>query len=327
MFCSNCGNKLNSDEKFCSVCGFKIKGKNTTKNELKKPKERKKLVKNEDVSIQDLTKYLQNVKMLETRKFALINSIDIIDEDITTNLPNQIKTNNNYTLKNESESSKKTVITFLAVFFGGVIPLGIIGNLSDILCLIMFPIWIIASIVLPIKCSRTEKKKIREYNKNMEIEKEKNKNEVIVFNNNIQNEIESLKSKRDEIEIELDKTNNLLNELYELDFIHKKYQGNFVAIVSFLEYFDTGRCDTLQGYTGAYNIYENEIRQNTIISQLDDILYSLEQIKQNQFAVYCAIQDGNKLTKSLLESNKKIADNSRMAAENSEITNYLMLYN
>ena len=58
----------------------------------------------------------------------------------------------------------------------------------------------------------------------------------------------------------------------------------------FFEYLSAGRCDALEGTYGAYNLYESECRANLIISQLNQIFESLEQIKKNQFTVYNELQ-------------------------------------
>ena len=48
----------------------------------------------------------------------------------------------------------------------------------------------------------------------------------------------------------------------------------------------SGRCTSLTGADGAYNIYESEIRMNRVIAQLDTVISSLEEIKQNQYMMY-----------------------------------------
>ena len=62
-----------------------------------------------------------------------------------------------------------------------------------------------------------------------------------------------------------------LVSFYSKNIIYPKYRG-LVPIAAFYEYFNSGRCDTLTGHEGAYNIYETEIRMNIIIAKLDDCL-------------------------------------------------------
>ena len=90
----------------------------------------------------------------------------------------------------------------------------------------------------------------------------------------------------------MNKLNQPLKELkasmikyYSLDIIFPKYH-NLPALTSIYEYLTSGRCEKLTGPDGAYNLYESELRQNTIVSQLNVIISNLEQIRQNQYTLY-----------------------------------------
>ena len=90
----------------------------------------------------------------------------------------------------------------------------------------------------------------------------------------------------------LDETRALLARHYAENLIYPKYL-NLPALTSIYEYFITGRCEGLTGPYGAYNLYEDEIRKDTVISQLNRVIENLEQIRQNQYMLYtqvCAIQ-------------------------------------
>ena len=82
------------------------------------------------------------------------------------------------------------------------------------------------------------------------------------------------------------------NELYAYEIIFGKYR-NFIALSSFYEYLMSGRCSTLEGPDGAYNIYEAEIRADQVIAQLSDVLTSLEKIKNNQYMAYSQLSSIN----------------------------------
>lgn len=111
---------------------------------------------------------------------------------------------------------------------------------------------------------------------------------------------------------------NALEQLYNLDIIFPKYR-NFVAISQIYEYYMSGRCTELEGHEGAYNIFENEVRQDIIILQLNNISNQLEQIKQNQYLIYQAITQTN-ITLSKIESNTEaIAYNTSVIAANTAI--------
>ena len=83
----------------------------------------------------------------------------------------------------------------------------------------------------------------------------------------------------------LQETKDVLFGLYKKDYIYSKYH-NLPALTSIYEYMVTGRCDELSGPHGAYNLYEDEVRKDMVISQLNTIIDNLEQIKQNQFMLY-----------------------------------------
>lgn len=129
-------------------------------------------------------------------------------------------------------------------------------------------------------------------------------------------------------------------ELFEYDVVFSKYR-NVVALCSFYEYLISGRCNTLEGHEGAYNIYENERRQDLIISKLSDVLVSLDQIKDNQMTLYSQMKKANRnlskmneqldtLIKSAqqMEDRLDIIENNTAAAAyfskvNAELTNAL----
>ncbi len=99
----------------------------------------------------------------------------------------------------------------------------------------------------------------------------------------------------------------LLNKIYDENIIFPKYR-NLEMVSSLYEYLCSGRCNSLEGADGAYNILEMEIRLDRIILGLDRIIYHLEQIRQNQFMLYETLQESNRLTSQLLESNNKAID-------------------
>lgn len=76
-----------------------------------------------------------------------------------------------------------------------------------------------------------------------------------------------------------------LQEYYSADIIFPKYRS-LPALTMMYEYLTTGRCTELAGPNGAYNLYESELRQNTIISQLNVVISQLEQIKYSQYMLY-----------------------------------------
>ena len=133
----------------------------------------------------------------------------------------------------------------------------------------------------------------------------------------------------------LKKTYAARNELYAYDIVFGKYR-NPVALSSFYEYLMSGRCSALEGADGAYNIYESEIRANRVIAQLDTVISSLEDIKENQYMMYQEMCNTNAQLSRLnstmdqaltsiqsIETNTtKIAENSDVIAHNTAVTAY-----
>lgn len=154
----------------------------------------------------------------------------------------------------------------------------------------------------------------------------KNGSSEIITTEKIENEF--IESEIKEAENALCETYKALNELYSYNIIFGKYR-NFVAVSTFYEYLVSGRCISLEGPDGAYNLYENEVRANQIISQLSQVIVSLEKIQQNQYVIYSAIKEGNRQLKHLNESMtsavsslKKISCSMESIAENTAITAY-----
>ncbi|MBO4979127.1 MAG: hypothetical protein J6D16_01825 [Clostridia bacterium] len=108
------------------------------------------------------------------------------------------------------------------------------------------------------------------------------------------------------------------NHMYSCGVLFEKYR-NFVAVSSLYEYLTSGRCDSLTGPHGAYNLYESEIRMNRVIEQLNMVIESLEAIKQNQFIIYSAIQDTNLQLNRLNGTTKQVF--SALETINSKMTN------
>lgn len=132
------------------------------------------------------------------------------------------------------------------------------------------------------------------------------------------------------------------NKLYSYDIVYSKYR-DIVALSTFYEYLMAGRCETLEGANGAYNLYENEIRSNLIINQLNQVIVSLDQIKENQYMLYAEINSINnnleqmnksmnqalvsiksmdENLQSISKTNDTIAHNSAVIAHNTEVAAY-----
>lgn len=125
----------------------------------------------------------------------------------------------------------------------------------------------------------------------------------------------------------------VLNQLYSYNVIYDKYR-EFVPVSCFIDYLKSSRCETLDTMNGAYNLFEQECRADIIINKLDVIIDKLEQIKNNQYYLYCQLEDIKKSVSSihndLLVNNltqvvqigelSKIINNTNEIAYNTKVT-------
>ena len=122
----------------------------------------------------------------------------------------------------------------------------------------------------------------------------------------------------DALQKKLSQSRAVMRNIYSYNVIYPKYR-NLIAVSSFYDYLMSGRCDTLEGHEGAYNIFETESRLDKIITQLDTVIAHLEQIQRNQYMLYNAIQDSNRQTQQLYlaveRSAQELARSNQLAAE------------
>lgn len=187
---------------------------------------------------------------------------------------------------------------------------------------LIFPVWAIVSLVRYFTDIPRAEEEYRIAFQNYQLAVQKDNERV----DNENKQIQIIQSRINELEAQKNATSEALGKLYALGIIYPKYQA-LVPVVMFCEYIEAGRCSQLEGHEGAYNIYESELRQNIIIAKLNDVINRLEQIKDNQWMLYTAIQRGNQkvdqLCSATYESAKRlegIQNNAAISAENSRIT-------
>ncbi|MEI3428160.1 MAG: hypothetical protein V8Q82_02770 [Christensenellales bacterium] len=223
--------------------------------------------------------------------------------------------------------------------------MGIGGFLSMVampesLILIIFGLIVVALSIWMIKVGADRIRYIKEHNNNEaiafwkrteKIKSENAENEKRYYQNHA--EWQKLREEIDKkLEMPHQQSLDIREKFYARDVIYPKYQ-NLPALTSIYEYFITGRCEELIGPHGAYNMYEDEMRKDTVISQLNTVIANLEQIKQNQYMLYQqvkAIQNtaseiGNELaqirgyTAALTELSAMNAYYNAVSARNSRI--------
>lgn len=176
--------------------------------------------------------------------------------------------------------------------------MGIGGFLSMVampesLILIIFGLIVVALSIWMIKVGADRIRYIKEHNNNEaiafwkrteKIKSENAENEKRYYQNHT--EWQKLREEIDKkLETPHQQSLGIREKLYARNVMYPKYQ-NLPALTSIYEYFITGRCEELTGPHGAYNMYEDEMRKDTVISQLSTVIANLEQIKQNQYMLY-----------------------------------------
>ncbi len=130
--------------------------------------------------------------------------------------------------------------------------------------------------------------------------------------------IPELRSKLQASQQLLLRTRQILQDTYNMGYIYPKYR-NIAAVCTMLEYLESGRCDSLTGANGAYNLYESELRSNIIIGQLSNIEEKLDRISENQHLLADVISSSMRHTNRILDS---MHGTLEQIEQNTEYTRY-----
>lgn len=136
--------------------------------------------------------------------------------------------------------------------------------------------------------------------------------------------------------------NQIEYEMYTANVIYEKYQ-DFDILSTFYDYLMSGRCKSLEGSNGAYNLYESEYRSDMMITKLSSIERSLRRIEYSQYvisdqlaninhslermnetmdAAYNAISDIRANTDNITDYMKHVSENSDVIVYNTAVTAY-----
>lgn len=186
------------------------------------------------------------------------------------------------------------------------------------------PFWgIVAIVILSMVIQYViQKRRFNEYEQSISIQyrtEKKQEDERIARERVLQNNYREVASILHDC---YDKTCGTLNALYGKNIIYPKYQHDLVAICMFHEYFESGRCTTLTGHEGAYNIFEQELRLGIIINNLDIIIQKLDDIQRNQYSLYSALQHINSQQEIIIRSLNDISYKQNIQNENLECIRY-----
>lgn len=200
-----------------------------------------------------------------------------------------------------------SIAAFFLVLIGGAV-------IAVLIMVLVYIIGYIYSIIQYFKekkrCSQKYVEDYKQYCIKIDLDKERVRNELHV-KSNIMLQCNTLKSSRSN-------TQELLNNLYSYNIIYPKYR-NMVAVTMFCEYLESGRCMQLQGYDGAYNLFEKELRDGIIIAELKTISNQLESIRQTQYMLYEEMKRGNDIANKISKSAEQMESNSEIEKYNAEV--------
>lgn len=159
--------------------------------------------------------------------------------------------------------------------------------------------------------ARARNKHVNENNKYIEA-----KNQEIFAKSQAQ--LELLQLEISHAENALHETQDVLNKFYHSNVIYKKYWG-IVPISTFLEYFESGRCQTLPE---AYDRYEQDLVLNRILTKFDDIIQCLDKIEGNQYMLAESLRESNQSIQRLSSIASSQTQKLEQITSNQEVADY-----
>lgn len=218
----------------------------------------------------------------------------------------------------EPEAETMGAIGYMGVILGAVLggllggAIGYFMNSTVVFALITGSIGLVIAYCVVQRQNKVEyEKELHNYQKAVQDEKDHLRIELERFDEVHSYVVREIRTVSNNIE----RTSHFLQSLYDADVIFPKYR-NFVMVASLYEYFCSGRCSTLEGRDGAYNLLEKEIRMERIISQLDQVICRLDLIRENQYMIYSAVQEINTRLADLEISNKQLLQIIHSANQN-----------
>ncbi len=341
MYCDECGFKNKETAKFCKKCGASLEEEReelTKKEDVQKILEEEFATEEDEMKLtkKQLLDYLNTAKELEVNKLGLENSItDLhnLDKKEHARIVRPIEKKKFEFHKSGNWHDMIFVLSLFLAVISFVVLTFVIWHtkygysLSDMIfnvitiigALFKDSFWVsmlmaagisiggavvinVISFVIKIIYDMVVNKpklkiKKEEYNKECEKIDEENNNQLVLY----QGEKDIIDGRLECINKDLEDTEKTLKKYYDLDVIYPKYR-NLIAITTFIEYLESGRCKSLYGYTGCYNVYEQELRQNVIIGKLDQVLVKLDEIKKAQYATFLAIQMSNAIQSAFVNT-------------------------
>ncbi len=329
MYCNRCGQQIGSNDIFCPKCGNQIESVNPISVTAQVSRSNTQVTTNSNYSTKQIYDYLSYAKKLETERYTIQCSIDRLQAKVDA-------------LGHYKNIEKPGALSFLSVpgfaWFGGIATFIIawvvlafsghdgigdfffdmIFNLEIITDPLISLLWGLGGAVVGLVVGFI-------------FDSAEYSNEHKTYENNVQNDQNRVAREKKQVEILNDEIAELQfilfdiedarDKFYSLNVVYPKY-CDLIPIVTMHEYIESQRCFDLTGPNGAYNIYEYETRQDIIISKLDQVISLLYEIRNNQYALYQAISEGNAIAQKIYDQSERILATSQSIKENSEIAAY-----
>lgn len=244
-----------------------------------------------ELTTTSLMEYIKHAIDLESAVIAQNQIIVQYEEDSQRKKPTTLPEDIPWPDK-PSDNNDNNWMAVICVVVVAALILFIIVNVSFLRLLLTGPVVAILLSFLEQNNQKDEEvkaEKMAEYNRECTIIDEENKARRKAYDGDLANWNASHSNGLNYLNSKLNESKAKLARYYSANVIFPKYQ-NLPALTTIYEYLLTGRCSGLAGPNGAYNLYEAEVRQNTIITQLSIIISQLEQIKYNQYTLYQEIK-------------------------------------
>lgn len=193
------------------------------------------------------------------------------------------------------------VLWIVFLFVGAFADIRIEGIFINLMLILIFVVSIfVLPIVLPIAMKIQE---VKDVNKDYNYRKEQQE----YVENHGEKAVSIITYNQNQLRTTYKFLNDNLTKAYSTGFIYKKYQ-TMEACATILEYLESGRCYELEGPNGAYNKYEDEMRDGLIISTLGQISMKMDTIIENQRSLESAVRMVAKNINEMTENIKLLCD-------------------
>ena len=215
------------------------------------------------------------------------------------------------------------IFSFIVCFLESVIGVGIFFLLAGSIPFL----WVFTRARLKYKREAKIYAEVNErYQKQVDRIRAENKNSIDAYTRDIKVWDKATQEMNATLNASLAVTNSLSDRFYANDVIYPKYR-NLPALTSIYEYLITGRCEGLTGPHGAYNLYEDEMRKDTVISQLNTVIENLEQIKNNQYMLYQQVKEIRQNTDTIISELQQIGTYTVQIAQLTALNTYYAAMN